>query len=247
MGWMHDTLVYMGKDPVHRHYHHDQLSFGLLYAFTENFILPFSHDEVVHGKRSLLHRMPGDEWQRFANLRVLYTCMFSYPGKKLLFMGCEFGQGEEWDFNSELQWYVLDYPLHKGMQRLVADLNRLYVDDAALHTNDFEGQGFEWIDCHDATQSVLSYLRRDGDDFIITVLNLTPVPRYDYRIGVPCEGVYYEVINSDATGYGGSGLGNEAIEAESRECMGRPYSISLTLPPLAGLILRRVASEEEDR
>ncbi|MGY6213697.1 1,4-alpha-glucan branching protein GlgB [Methylolobus aquaticus] len=243
MGWMHDSLVYMGKDPVHRHYHHDMLSFGLLYAFTENFILPFSHDEVVHGKRSLLHRMPGDEWQRFANLRALYTYMFTYPGKKLLFMGCEFGQGEEWNFDRELDWYVVDYPLHKGVQRLVADLNALYREDSALHYHDFEGQGFEWIDCHDATQSVLSYLRRNGEEFTVTVLNLTPVPRYDYRIGVPLDGHYREVLNSDATVYGGSGTANGELEAETREWMGRPYSIRLTLPPLAGIVIRPVTAE----
>ena len=243
MGWMHDSLVYMGKDPVHRHYHHDMLSFGLLYAFTENFILPFSHDEVVHGKRSLLHRMPGDEWQRFANLRALYTYMFTYPGKKLLFMGCEFGQGEEWNFDRELDWYVLEYPLHKGVQRLVADLNALYREDSALHYHDFEGQGFEWIDCHDATQSVLSYLRRNGEEFTVTVLNLTPVPRYDYRIGVPLDGSYREVLNSDATVYGGSGTANGELEAETREWMGRPYSLRLTLPPLAGIVIRPVTAE----
>jgi len=243
MGWMHDSLVYMGKDPVHRHYHHDMLSFGLLYAFTENFILPFSHDEVVHGKRSLLHRMPGDEWQRFANLRALYTYMFTYPGKKLLFMGCEFGQGEEWNFDRELDWYVVDYPLHKGVQRLIADLNALYREDSALHYHDFEGQGFEWIDCHDATQSVLSYLRRNGEEFTVTVLNLTPVPRYDYRIGVPLDGRYREVLNSDATVYGGSGTANGELEAETREWMGRPYSLRLTLPPLAGIVIRPVTAE----
>ena len=243
MGWMHDSLVYMGKDPVHRHYHHDMLSFGLLYAFTENFILPFSHDEVVHGKRSLLHRMPGDEWQRFANLRALFTYMFTYPGKKLLFMGCEFGQGEEWNFDRELDWYVLEYPLHKGVQQLVADLNALYREDSALHYHDFEGQGFEWIDCHDATQSVLSYLRRNGEEFTVTVLNLTPVPRYDYRIGVPLDGRYREVLNSDATVYGGSGTANGELEAETREWMGRPYSLRLTLPPLAGIVIRPVTAE----
>ncbi|RYU63327.1 1,4-alpha-glucan branching protein GlgB [Methylolobus aquaticus] len=243
MGWMHDSLVYMGKDPVHRHYHHDMLSFGLLYAFTENFILPFSHDEVVHGKRSLLHRMPGDEWQRFANLRALYTYMFTYPGKKLLFMGCEFGQGEEWNFDRELDWYVVDYPLHKGVQRLIADLNALYREDSALHYHDFEGRGFEWIDCHDATQSVLSYLRRNGEEFTVTVLNLTPVPRYDYRIGVPLDGRYREVLNSDATVYGGSGTANGELEAETREWMGRPYSLRLTLPPLAGIVIRPVTAE----
>jgi len=238
MGWMHDTLLYMGKNPIHRHYHHDQLTFGLLYAFTENFVLPFSHDEVVHGKRSLLHRMPGDEWQRFANLRALYTFMFTYPGKKLLFMGCEFGQGEEWNFNRELDWYVLDYPFHSGMHRLVADLNRLYSRDASLHRHDFESQGFEWIDCHDAPQSVLSYLRRDGEDYTLAVFNFTPVPRHDYRIGVPVQGVYREVLNSDASIYGGSNVGNSDVETEDRPWMGRPYSVRLSLPPLAGIVLK---------
>ncbi len=238
MGWMHDTLTYMGKDPIHRQYHHDQLTFGLLYAFTENFILPFSHDEVVHGKRSLLHRMPGDEWQRFANLRTLYTYMFTYPGKKLLFMGCEFGQGEEWNFNQELDWYVLDYPFHRGVHRLVADLNRLYASDPCLHKHDFESPGFEWIDCHDAPQSILSYVRRDGENYTVVVLNMTPVPRHDYRIGVPLPGKYREILNSDASIYGGSDVGNIEVEADSQSWMGRPYSIAVTLPPLAGIVLK---------
>lgn len=247
MGWMHDTLMYMGKDPIHRHYHHDQLTFGLLYAFTENFILPFSHDEVVHGKRSLLHRMPGDEWQRFANLRALYTYMFTYPGKKLLFMGCEFGQGEEWNFNRELDWYVLDYPFHQGVHRLVADLNRLYASDPCLHRHDFESQGFEWIDCHDAPQSILSYLRRDGDDCAVVVLNMTPVPRHDYRIGVPLPGIYREILNSDASIYGGSDVGNVEVQADSQSWMGRPYSIRITLPPLAGIVLKPLDQHRADQ
>lgn len=240
MGWMHDTLMYMGKDPIHRHHHHDQLTFGLLYAFTENFILPFSHDEVVHGKRSLLYRMPGDEWQRFANLRCLYTYLFTYPGKKLLFMGCEFGQGEEWDFNRELDWYVLDYPLHQGTHRLVADLNRLYTSDPCLHRHDFDSPGFEWIDCHDAPQSVLSYLRRAAKLFTIVVLNMTPVVRHNYRIGVPLQATYREVLNSDASIYGGSNIGNGEVAADCESWMGRPYSICITLPPLAGIILRPI-------
>ncbi|MGD8926372.1 MAG: 1,4-alpha-glucan branching protein GlgB, partial [Thioalkalispiraceae bacterium] len=178
MGWMHDTLEYISHQPVHRTYHHDQLTFGLLYLFTENFILPFSHDEVVHGKSSMLHKMPGDEWQQFANLRLLYTYMFTYPGKKLLFMGCEFGQGDEWNFNQSLDWYVLDYSLHQGIKKLVTDLNRIYRDKPALHHFDFDHQGFEWIDCHDSQQSVISYIRKSGDRFVIVILNFTPVPRH---------------------------------------------------------------------
>lgn len=247
MGWMHDTLSYMEKDPVHRHYHHDQLTFGLLYAFTENFVLPFSHDEVVHGKRSLLYRMPGDEWQQFANLRCVYSYMFTYPGKKLLFMGCEFGQGQEWDFNGELDWYVLDYPLHRGIHRLVADLNRLYTTDSCLHRLDFDAQGFEWIDCHDAPQSILSYLRRDEDRYLVVVLNLTPVPRHGYRVGVPDAGCYREILNSDASIYGGSNLGNSEMDADDHPWMGRPYSIQVTLPPLAAIVLKRATTRPAQR
>ena len=239
MGWMHDTLQYMSKDPVHRHYQHDQLTFGLLYAFTENFVLPFSHDEVVHGKQSLLNKMPGDEWQRFANLRLLYTYMFTYPGKKLLFMGCEFGQGQEWNHAATLDWYVLQYPLHQGVQTLVGDLNHLYREQPALHHYDFDHQGFEWIDCHDATQSIISYLRKTDDGFIIAVFNFTPVPRYQYRIGVPCGGLYKEILNSDSMYYGGGNLGNyDPILATATSWMGRPYSIEITVPPLAGVVFK---------
>ena len=237
MGWMHDTLQYMSKDPIHRHYHHDQLTFGLLYAFTENFILPFSHDEVVHGKQSLLGKMPGDEWRKFANLRLLYTLMFTYPGKKLLFMGCEFGQGTEWNHSQALDWYVLEYPMHQGIKKLQSDVNALYRENRALHRHDFDPKGFEWIDCHDAPQSVLSYLRRAGDEFAVVILNFTPVPRPNYRIGVPEAGVYLEVFNSDSEYYGGSNTGNWQLVAEEKEWMGRPYSIVLTLPPLAGIVL----------
>ena len=241
MGWMHDTLEYFKKDPVHRHYHHDQLTFGLLYAFTENFVLPFSHDEVVHGKNSLLYRMPGDEWQRFANLRLLYTYMWTYPGKKLLFMGSEFGQGQEWNSEAQLDWYVLDYPLHQGVQQLVSDLNRLYRETRALHQFDFEWQGFEWIDCHDSAQSVLSFLRKGDDGLRLVALNFTPVPRQEYRIGVPAPGRYREILNSDSEFYGGSNLGNGGeIWAEEIPWMGRPWSIRLTLPPLAGLVVEHL-------
>mgnify|MGYP006275274367 CR=1 FL=1 len=239
MGWMHDTLEYFSKDPIHRHYHHDQLTFGLLYAFTENFILPFSHDEVVHGKGSILARMPGDEWQKFANLRLLYTYMMSYPGKKLLFMGSEFGQGTEWNAENTLDWYVLDYPLHQGVLRAVADLNRLYREHPALHRLDFEHEGFEWIDCHDAPQSVLSYLRRADDELLLAIFNFTPVPRRNYRIGVPEQGLYEEIFNSDSVYYGGSNVGNVAVQSEDRPWMGRPASICLTIPPLGGILLSR--------
>jgi 1,4-alpha-glucan branching enzyme len=238
MGWMHDTLQYIAKDPIHRHYHHDQLTFGLLYAFTENFVLPFSHDEVVHGKGSMLAKMPGDEWRRFANLRLLYTLMFTYPGKKLLFMGCEFAQGGEWNHAQALDWYVLDYPRHRGVQMLVTDLNRLYRELPALHGLDFEPRGFEWIDCHDAPQSVLSYLRRHGDEFVVAAFNFTPVPRTNYRIGVPEDGVYEEIFNSDSEYYGGSNTGNAVLTSEAKEWMGRPHSLVMTLPPLAGVVLR---------
>ena len=240
MGWMNDTLEYFTKDPIYRHYHHDKLTFSLLYAFTENFILPFSHDEVVHGKGSMLYKMPGDEWQRFANLRLLYTYMFTHPGKKLLFMGCEFGQGNEWNYNSALDWYVLDYPNHQGVKKLVGDLNRMYQDLSALHRFDFEDQGFEWIDCNDASQSILSYIRRDGDNTVLVILNFTPQPRENYRIGVPYEGVYEEILNSDSEYYGGSNMGNgHHIPSQKLPWMNQSHSIELTLPPLAGIVLRK--------
>ncbi|WP_370590900.1 1,4-alpha-glucan branching protein GlgB [Thiohalobacter sp. COW1] len=239
MGWMHDTLLYMSKDPVHRHFHHDQLTFGLLYAFTENFVLPFSHDEVVHGKGSMLHKLPGDEWQQFANLRLLYTYMWSYPGKKLLFMGQEFGQRSEWKFDAPLEWNALDYPPHAGVQALVRDLNHLYRELPALHTHEFSADGFDWIDCHDADQSVISYQRRAGEAFAVVVLNFTPLVRERYRLGVPEPGWYRVRLNSDSTFYGGSNLGEDGMSAEATPWMGHPYSIELTLPPLAGLILVR--------
>ncbi|MGC1954746.1 MAG: 1,4-alpha-glucan branching protein GlgB, partial [Gammaproteobacteria bacterium] len=240
MGWMNDTLQYMSHDPVHRQYHHDMLTFSMLYAFTENFLLPFSHDEVVHGKGSMLNRMPGDEWRRFANLRLLYTYMFTHPGKKLLFMGTEFGQGTEWDSAGILDWYVLQYPFHSGLQRLVKDLNALYHHSAALYYYEFEWQGFDWIDCHDAQQSILSYLRKSDNEFLVVVVNFTPIPRYGYRIGVPSPGAYREIFNSDSEFYGGSNVGNGggALIAEEMPWMDRPYSLSITLPPLAGIVLQ---------
>jgi len=244
MGWMNDTLAYMEENPIHRKYHHDKLTFGQLYAYSENFVLPFSHDEVVHGKRSLLDKMPGDAWQKFANLRLLMTLQATSPGKKLNFMGNEFGQGREWNVNTSLDWHLLedDYEgnaYHRGIQQLCKDLNYLYRDQNALHSLDFESKGFSWIDCHDADQSIISYIRRGTDDsFAIIVLNFTPVPRQAYRIGVPSEGNYHELFNSDAACYGGSNLGNNAgIQTEYVPWMNQQLSIVLTLPPLAGIIL----------
>ena len=240
MGWMHDSLNYMQKDPVHRHFHHDRLTFGLLYLFSENFILPFSHDEVVHGKSSMLNKMPGDEWQKFANLRLLYTYMFTYPGKKLLFMGCEFAQGYEWNHDKSLEWDLLQYPLHGGVKQLVTDLNHLYKNETALHKYDFDPEGFEWIDCHDTDQSILSYLRKAGNESIIVILNFTPVIRENYRIGVPDEGDYEVMLNSDSTFYAGSNAGGHtAINTENKAWMNRANSLCLTLPPLAALVLKK--------
>jgi 1,4-alpha-glucan branching enzyme len=239
MGWMHDTLVYMSHDPIHRSHHHNQLTFGLLYAFTENFILPLSHDEVVHGKQSLLGKMPGDRWQKFANLRVYYTFMFGHPGKKLLFMGGEFAQEREWNHDLSLDWHLLADAAHAGVQRLVRDLNTLYRATPALHALDCEAEGFEWIDSNDSANSVLSFLRKAGprDPTAVVVCNFTPVPRPDYRIGVPRHGYYREAFNSDAAMYGGSNVGNGGgVASEPVPWHGRPYSISVTLPPLGGLI-----------
>ena len=240
MGWMNDTLRYIEHEPIHRKYHHDLLTFSMLYAFSEQFLLPFSHDEVVHGKRSMLTKMPGDEWQQHANLRALYTYQFTHPGKKLLFMGTEFGQGTEWNSAGTLDWYVLDYPLHRGMQNLVRDLARIYRTTPALYRYEFDWQGFEWIDCNDSTQSVLSYLRRgDSGELVVVLLNLTPVPRHDYRIGVPEAGRYHEIFNSDSFHYGGSNTGNgpAPLVAEPLAWMDRAQSLSLTLPPLGAIML----------
>jgi 1,4-alpha-glucan branching enzyme len=241
MGWMHDTLDYIGHDPVHRRFHHGNLTFGLVYAFSENFVLPLSHDEVVHGKRSLLGRMPGDRWQRFANLRAYFGFMYGHPGKKLLFMGGEFGQEREWNHDAGLDWHLLDDPLHAGVQRLVRDLNHLYREVPALHRLDTEPAGFEWIDCTDVDQSVLSFLRRGGggeDDIAVVVCNFTPVVREGYRVGVPCGGAYAERLNTDAAYYGGSNLGNcGRVESEPVPAHGRPHSLNIVLPPLATLVL----------
>ena len=243
MGWMHDTLEYMMTDPLYRGHHHDRLTFSQLYAFTENFILPFSHDEVVHGKRSLLNRMPGDEWQKFANLRLLYTYMYAHPGKKLLFMGCEFGQGDEWNHNQELDWYVLKYPNHQGIHSLIRELNKLYRNSSALYQYDFDPQGFEWINCHDSSQSVLSFIRRSDTETLVVILNFTPLVRYNYTVGVPGEGRYEEILNSDSRYFGGSDTGNHgAIEARQQRWAGREWSINMDLPPLAGIILRHITT-----
>jgi len=240
MGWMNDTLGYFAHDPVHRVYHHHELTFSLVYAFSENFILPFSHDEVVHGKGSMPAKMPGDDWQKFANLRALYAYMYTHPGKKLQFMGLEFGQWPEWNFDDSLAWDQAQFMPHRGLQLMMRDMNHLYRGVPALHEVDFDGAGFEWIDCNDAEQSVLSYLRRDKQGrVVIVVLNLTPVVRERYRLGVPKPGFYRELMNTDAQVYGGSNVGNAGgVHAEDVGWMGRPYSLLLTLPPLAALILQ---------
>jgi 1,4-alpha-glucan branching enzyme len=240
MGFMHDTLSYLEHAPIHRKFHHNELTFRSIYAFQENFVLPLSHDEVVHGKGSLVGKMPGDEWQRFANLRLLFSYMYATPGKKLLFMGGEFGQVSEWNHDSSLEWHLLQFPLHAGVQQLVADLNRLYRAEPALHQRDTEPSGFEWIAGNDSEQSVLAFLRAsEGQKPIVAVFNFTPVPRYAYRIGVPLPGTYLELVNSDAHVYGGSDLGNGGrVQTQAEGCHGRPHSLVLTLPPLAALWLR---------
>ena len=241
MGWMNDTLRYMHHEPIHRKYHHDELTFSLIYAFTENFCLPFSHDEVVHGKGSLLDQMPGDLWQKFANLRLLYAYMWTHPGKKLLFMGNDFGQWNEWNHDDSLQWDLLQWESHKGLQACVADLNRIYRSQAALYEVDFSPEGFEWLDCNDYENSTISYLRRarDPEDFLIIGCNFTPVVRSNYRIGVPVRARYEEIFNSDSTYYAGSDVGNgTGVEATERPMHGRPYSLELTIPPLGVTILK---------
>ena len=240
MGWMNDTLVYMSEDPVHRKHHHDKMTFGLVYAFNENFVLPLSHDEVVHGKGSLLGRMPGDEWQRFANLRAYLGSMYAHPGKKLLFMGSELASYQEWNHDQSLDWHLLQYDYHRGVQNLVRDMNALYQGTPALHERDFVPEGFEWIDWNDRDASMLSWIRRDAHGgYVICVTNFTPVVRYDYRVGVPELCRYVEILNSDAEAYGGSNLGNGGVlHADDVEQHGRPYSLSLTVPPLATLWLQ---------
>jgi 1,4-alpha-glucan branching enzyme len=242
MGWMHDVLHYGALDPVHRKYHHKDLTFGLLYAFHENFVLPLSHDEVVHGKGSMLGKMPGDPWRKFANLRALYGFMFTQPGKKLLFMGNELGQWNEWNHDVGLDWHLLEYPSHEGLRRWVRDLNAMLRATPALHERDFDPGGFEWIDANDADQSVASYLRWDheGRDPVVCACNFTPVPRHGYRLGVPSPGYWEEVLNSDAATYGGSGQGNfGGMGTDPVASHGREQSLSVTLPPL-GMVLFRI-------
>jgi len=241
MGWMHDTLEYMAQDPIFRQYHHAKLTFRMLYAFSENFVLPLSHDEVVHGKGSLLNRMSGDDWQKFANLRLLLGYLYTQPGKKLLFMGGEFGQTREWNHDESLDWHLLQFPPHAALQAWVADLNRLYRQEPALYERDFDAAGFEWVDCNDAPASVISFMRkaRSTQDSLLVVCNFTPVPRPNYRVGVPLAGYWREIVNSDAHHYGGSGHGNlGGVEAAPIPFHGRRFSLNLTLPPLGILLLK---------
>jgi len=241
MGWMHDTLKFMSKDPVFKKYHHDQLTFSLWYSFTENFMLPLSHDEVVHGKGALIGKMPGDEWQRSANLRILLGYMYAHPGKKLLFMGCEFAQWKEWNHEESLEWHGLEHPSHNGVRMWVKDLNHLYRNEKALHELDFSNDGFEWIDFHDWEQSVISFIRKakNSGDIMLVVINMTSVPRHNYIVGAPRGGYWREVLNSDSEIYWGSGSGNAGgAEASHIPAQGRDFSLSLTLPPLSVLFFK---------
>jgi 1,4-alpha-glucan branching enzyme len=241
MGWMHDVLNYMSQDPVFRNYHHNEITFSLVYAFAENFVLPFSHDEVVYGKGSMIRKMPGDDWQKFANLRLLYGFMFGHPGKKLLFMGDEFGQWSEWNHDASLEWHLLEQPSHAELKRWVRDLNTLYRGEPLLHTMDFNPAGFEWVDCKDFQRSIISFLRRgqNPNDQLLFVCNFTPVVRQNYRVGVPLEGYWKEILNSDAPLYGGSGQGNfGGLSTVPLPIHGRPFSLNMTLPPLGIVIFR---------
>jgi 1,4-alpha-glucan branching enzyme len=242
MGWMNDTLRYMARDPIHRRHHHDEMTFGLVYAFDENFVLPLSHDEVVHGKRSLIGKMPGDEWQQFANLRAYYAFMWGHPGKKLLFMGGEFAQRSEWNHDRALDWPLLEFPLHRGVQMLVRDLNRLYRSLPALHERDSDPAGFEWVELHRRDLSIFAWLRRGRDErsLALVVVNMTPQVHYHYAVAVPCAGHYVERINTDATLYGGSGQGNlGGVDAYPAPREGDGYRLEITVPPLATLIFER--------
>ncbi|HXP68794.1 MAG TPA: 1,4-alpha-glucan branching protein GlgB [Candidatus Dormibacteraeota bacterium] len=241
MGWMHDVLNYTSQDPVFRTYHQNEITFSLVYAFAENFVLPFSHDEVVYGKGSMIRKMPGDDWQKFANLRLLYGFMFGHPGKKLLFMGDEFGQWAEWNHDASLEWNLLEHPSHAGLKRWVRDLNTLYRGEPLLHTMDFNSAGFEWVDCKDFQRSIISFLRRgqNPSDQLLFVCNFTPVVRQNYRVGVPLEGHWKEILNSDAPLYGGSGQGNfGGLSTVPLPIHGRPFSLNMTLPPLGIVIFR---------
>jgi 1,4-alpha-glucan branching enzyme len=242
MGWMHDMLHYFSTEPVHRKFHHHNITFSLLYAFHENFVLPVSHDEVVYGKGSLLRKMPGDEWQRFANARAFLAYMYGHPGKKLLFMGSEIGQYEEWDYNSSVHWDVLQFDYHHKLQDTVRALNHLYRAEPAMHEVDFHWSGFEWVDFHDVDNSIIAFLRRaaDPEDFLMFCCNFTPVPRLGYRFGVPRAGVYDEVFNTDAEVFGGSNLGNPGGRTtEPIPSHGQSQSIAITLPPLAVIVFKK--------
>jgi 1,4-alpha-glucan branching enzyme len=248
MGWMHDTLHYFKKDPVHRKYHQNEITFSIMYAFTENFMLPLSHDEVVHGKGSLLGRMPGDEWTRFANLRTLYTYMFTHPGTKLLFMGGEFGQSSEWNHDKSLDWHLLDYPVHKGVHALVRDLNTLYKAEPALFDFSFDQRGFEWVDYGDRDSSIIVYLRKGTrkEDQLLVVCNFTPAIRHNYRLGVPIRGSWKEIFNSDDLRYNGSGVLNQGLLiTKPVKYHNKSYSFSVTIPPLAVTIFKLHEEEAE--
>jgi 1,4-alpha-glucan branching enzyme len=240
MGWMHDTLAYMARDPIYRRHHQNEITFSIWYAFSENFVLPLSHDEVVYGKGSLLGKMPGDDWQRFANLRLLLGYMWMHPGKKLLFMGGEFAQWREWNHDQSLDWHLLAHERHRHVQQWVRDLNNLYRAEPALHASDCSPEGFEWIDTGDAAHSVLSFLRRgEGAATIVVACNFTPVPHHNYRVGVPAGGFWRELLNSDATCYGGSGQGNlGGFDAAPLPAAGRSHSLNTTLPPLSIVVFR---------
>ena len=247
MGWMHDTLQYFAKEPIYRTHHQNDITFSMTYAFTENFMLPLSHDEVVYGKHSILGRMPGDEWQRFANLRLLYSYMFTHPGTKLLFQGAEFGQSEEWNFQESLDWHLLQYDFHKGVQSLVADLNIFYKKEGALHEKQFNAEGFEWIDYNDAENSVLVYIRKGKNEAenIIVALNMTPVPRENYRIGLPKTGKIREIFNSDLKKYNGTGdFKNKQRKVESIEWQFRKFSTEISIPPLGMVAFKYVKSKK---
>jgi len=242
MGWMHDTIKYFSNDPIYRKYHHNQITFSLIYAFTENFMLPFSHDEVVYGKGSMLRKMPGDEWQQFANLRLLYSYMFTHPGSKLLFMGAEFGQGTEWNFERSLDWYLLEYPNHQGIKEVIKSLNQLYKDEPALYEKGFDANGFEWVDGGNANDSILIYNRKGNDEAndLVIILNMTPMPHHDFRVGVNATGKWAEIFNSDAKKFWGSGLDNpKPVKTETVNWHGRENSIKIEIPPLAAIVFKR--------
>ena len=239
MGWMHDTLAYFKRDTIYRNHHHNEISFSMTYGFTENFMLPLSHDEVVYGKKSIIGRMPGDEWQRFANLRLLYTYMYTHPGSKLLFMGSEFGQGTEWNFQEQLDWYVLEYDIHKAALSAFIDINGLYTSTPALYEKQFEPEGFEWIAHDDNTNAILSYIRKGNDEnsVVVCVFNMTPTPQPQYRIGLPFKGSLREIYNSDASKYAGTGdYHNKILDVTETSWNGKDHSALLKIGPLAGVI-----------